>query len=392
MVAASVMAPALVIFALQWNGRGLAPRRASPKTSAASIAKPPGVAIAQNEAVNSIGPTGKSARRDPAVALAAAVEPADSTRVNDLVLSGDDDWHLDAQAIKAGQRVRWPAGVRPRVSVPRGGLVVGCDDVCFESIDFVYQASDTGAGAIDRVAAMIVVAGQGVELRGCSLASVGDAPPAAICWKGTSERTPGSSGEMTLRDCVASGVAAVVDCSSTGGLSVRLSNTLCVAAGPIVRLHGPAASDQRLTISLEHVTTRGDGAVLEWRYGRTEKAPRPIEISATACALDTNPEGGLLIFVGTERPDRWLRAITWSGEGSLVTPQAAMALWHGPGDKREVLPDDALEIAGLVRSRVEFAGGAQGPPSASRLIRWQAPLRSPEAPGIDSNSLYLPRN
>ena len=390
MIAATVVALALGVLALQWNGRGQAPRGTSSSIRTTSTAKRLDRSVAQP---NTKTPgDAELPTRGAAVTLATAVEPTGSTTVKDMVLSADDGWHVNSLALNAGQRVRGPAGTRPRVSVPPGGLVVGCDDVSFENIDFVCEARD--AGHSTEHTAMIVIAGQSVELRGCSMAGSGDAEPSAIRWNGSADRQLGPGGELTLRDCVVSGLAAVFDCPGTANLSVRLSNTLCVAAGPIVRLRGRTSGDERLAMSLEHVTTRGDCTVLEFHYGKLDKSFGPIEISisVTASALDTNPGGGLLVFAGGQRPDPLLRAITWSGDGSLVTPHAAMAVWHGPGDKRHVLPEDALEIAGLVRSRVEFAGSAEGPPSASRVIQWQAPLRSPEAPGIDSNSLYLPKN
>jgi hypothetical protein len=56
-----------------------------------------------------------------------------------------------------------------------------------------------------------------------------------------------------------------------------------------------------------------------------------------------------------------------------------------------VLPEEDLEVGGLVRSSVEFAGAAEGPPSESRIVRWQAPLRSIDPPGATAAGLVLPR-
>jgi hypothetical protein len=98
-----------------------------------------------------------------------------------------------------------------------------------------------------------------------------------------------------------------------------------------------------------------------------------------------------LIFSATQRPDALLAAIRWDGEGSLVTPHTAVALWRSGAKKQQVLPEDALDVAGLVRSEVEFAGQAEGPPSASRVTRWQVPLRSADPPGANPNTLSLPR-
>jgi hypothetical protein len=73
-----------------------------------------------------------------------------------------------------------------------------------------------------------------------------------------------------------------------------------------------------------------------------------------------------------------------------VTPDTAIAVWRGASGRRQALPDDALDVGGLVRTQVEFAGDADGPPSASVLTRWLVPLRSDEPPGIQSGALSLP--
>jgi len=182
----------------------------------------------------------------------------------------------------------------------------------------------------------------------------------------------------------------VIECRGTAALEVELTNSLCLAAGPIVRLHRAPTSDESLSISLDHLTTRGDCAVLECRYAHLDNSLGTITISATDSALDTNPRGGLLILAGVQHPDRLLSAIAWNGQGSLVPPHTAVALWRQGARKQQTLSEDELAVAGLVRSDVEFAGNADGPASASRLTRWQVPLRSDEPPGANTNSLYLP--
>jgi hypothetical protein len=174
-------------------------------------------------------------------------------------------------------------------------------------------------------------------------------------------------------------------------LAVELRNSLCVASGPIVRLHEAPPAAQSITIALAHATTRGDSAVLECRYAHLQDLCGAISITADDSALDGNPRGGLLVFSGAQRPDRLLKSIRWSGSGSLVTERTAVAIWRHGAKRQEILAEDELEVAGLVRSEVEFAGGADGPPSASRVIRWQVPLRSADPPGADTNALNLPR-
>ncbi|MBI3837724.1 MAG: hypothetical protein HY288_07295, partial [Planctomycetia bacterium] len=66
--------------------------------------------------------------------------------------------------------------------------------------------------------------------------------------------------------------------------------------------------------------------------------------------------------------------------------------WHAADHQQHILPEDELDVAGLVRSDVAFAGEAEGAPAASRITRWQVPLRSSEPPGANTNSLFLPEN
>ena len=74
-------------------------------------------------------------------------------------------------------------------------------------------------------------------------------------------------------------------------------------------------------------------------------------------------------------------------QGSLVSPETAVAAWRDPHGVQRPLGDANVSIAGLVRSRIEFAGGDPSDPAANQLIRWQAPLRSPDPPGIDPAEL-----
>ena len=269
------------------------------------------------------------------------------------------------------------------------GIRIACEDVCFEGIDFTWEA-----GSPDKTRwqsrAMFQLAAQAVEFRGCSFATTASEPPSVISWMVPDEDRPAVAGQVRLLDCVAAGVAAIVDCRSPRGASVELNNTLCVAAGPILRLHRPLVAGQSIAIDLDHVTTRGDSAVLELRYARLDEPVGSINVSARDSAFDGNPQGGLLVFVGSARPVPLLQSVTWGGQGSLVVSHMAMAMWQHGAKRGEVLPEDELEVAGLVRSRIEFAGKAQGPPSASRVTRWQGPLRNAEPPGADPDSLYLP--
>jgi serine/threonine-protein kinase len=327
---------------------------------------------------------------DPSVELASATVASETSGPEDLELSADTPLRLGELELRAGQVVRGRPGQRPLVRLAAEGLTVNRENVIFEGIDFVWEA-ETGRAKRARPATMLVVAAQTVEFRGCSFSANDDDPPAAVTWTGSDENSSATGGEITLRDCVLSGVTAVVDCQAPGDLAIEINNSLCVASGPVVRLHEAPQPNQSVTIALIHATARGDSAVLECRYDRLEGQLGSIAVTADDSALDGNPRGGLLLFTGNQRPDPLLRAIRWSGAGSIVTERTAVAVWRNGGKRQQVLPEDELEIAGLVRSQLEFAGSADGPPSASRVVRWQVPLRSSDPPGADTNGLFLPR-
>ena len=99
-----------------------------------------------------------------------------------------------------------------------------------------------------------------------------------------------------------------------------------------------------------------------------------------------NPEVEYTSWMRTSEPQYFSIR---SSDGA-VSPETVIAAWRGSDGREEVLDDASVSIAGLVRSKVGFAGDAGSGPAASRIIRWQVPLRSTDPPGIDP--ARLPRN
>jgi len=311
----------------------------------------------------------------------------------DLVLASGGP--LDGQSLdfRAGQRVRGTSGKRPVVMVPRTGLVVGADGVCFEGIDFVWDHAATTHGRVDSPAWIIHLRGARAEFRGCSFQATGApaAPPAAIGWSHPAD--PGSaglslpSGRVQLSNCVLGRVGAGIECRTIGALSIELSNTLHLGSGPLVRLdHGPNA-DEPVQIVLSQVTLRGTGPLLECRYQQTEGQPGEVAVQAVGCAFVPQPGTPLLLFCGPDSPARLVGIIGWTGQGSLVSPDTPIAAWRRPDGGQQALDEAAVSIAGLVRSEVGFAGDRQAGPAANAILRWQAPLQSADPPGIDPRAL-----
>jgi hypothetical protein len=334
-------------------------------------------------------------RVDTQVRPAAANLPVVEQVVEDLVLPAGEILRVEHLDLKPHIRVRGRGGSRPRISVPRSGLLIGYDDVTFESVDFVGDATASGSGG-DGAPAMLHLQAPTATFRGCSFSSVAGNAPVAIRIASAHESLPGLGGELAFTNCVFDGVSAVLEAATSSSLAVRLNHCLCVAAGPMLRLPRPPGPEARLSLALDHVTTRGDSSVLECHYGRRASQCGAISIVASNSALAGGGRGGLIQFVGGERPDQLVTALTWAGQGAIALPNTPLVVWRNPenrgaGSQRQALPEEGLDVAGLVRGELEFAGRPDGPPAASRVTRWQVPLRSPDPPGADPSLLSSPR-
>ena len=123
----------------------------------------------------------------------------------ELILTTDGSVRIASLDLKPGIRVHGRAGKRPLIRVPPEGLVVDCEDVVFDGIDFVWETKSPDA-APKSVAAMLVVTAQAVQFRGCSFAASQPRGPCAIAWRGGDNAA--TAGEVRLSDCVAKDVAA----------------------------------------------------------------------------------------------------------------------------------------------------------------------------------------
>ncbi len=315
----------------------------------------------------------------------------------DLVLPVDRPLAMASLAVQPGQRVTGPAGRRPTVLVPPMGLAIEAENARWENVDFVWEHSTAGPRA-SQPGAIVELRAAKAEFRNCTFRTAGlpHAPPAAIRWTHPADRRDVEmalpSGRVELTNCVLAGVGAGVECRTLGARSVRIVNALCLGPGPLVRFDHAPAADEPLSISLARTTVRGARAVLEVRDPRNEPRPGRISIDAAECALVPDEQGGLLVFEGPRAPESLLAGVQWTGQGSLVGPDAPVAVWADPAGRGVVMDDAALSIAGLVRSRVEFADRADSGAAGHRVTRWQVPLRSANPPGADVDTLPQPRN
>jgi len=316
----------------------------------------------------------------------------------DLVLDADGPTTIDASTLRAGQCVRGPTGKRATVIVPRGGLVVGVEDVRFQDVDFVWDASGEPLAVAEAAPAIVELRAAGAEFRGCCFRSVRGAPllPAAVRWTHPMSTADAllslPSGRVRLVDCVLRDVAAAVDCHTAAALAVEFHNTLHVGGGPLVRLSRYPKPDEPIAIVLDHVTLREAGTVLHCEFASAEDTPAAGQIAIRSDAAVFAPRHGqpLILLGGSTPPERLLASIRWTGQGSLVDATSPIAVWQRPDGRQDVLDDASVAISGLIRSQLGFAGEAESTSSASRIIQWQAPLRSADPPGIDVTRLPDP--
>ena len=336
-----------------------------------------------------------------------------------------------------GQTARGSQG-RPLVVVTGEGLRVSGEAIALENIDFVWDGVDAeeiggAAGsptektlAVDsqRAAPVILrLSAEQAEFRGCTFHDArrrkpgnwkGQPAPTAICWEvppAAGDRAISTAGQLTVDNCVFWTVDAAIECSASASLAIESRQTLHALSGPWLRLTACPRRSQTVSLELTNATCRASSAVLEcpsppdaaenflepsaarnrsrgadarWDVGR-------ISVQAVDSVFALHSVGALLLFDGPTPPRRLLGHVEWTGQGSLVTPSSSIAAWRNDaGAGPEMLAEDDVEVAGLVRSQIQFFGDAYDGPEAARLRRWQAPLRSSEPPGVGPGRVALP--
>jgi hypothetical protein len=311
---------------------------------------------------------------------------------SDRVLDAAAPVELESLSLADGQCVRGAPGKRPTVRVPYRGLAIAADNVRFENVDFVWNHQPEIGQASEDAAAIVRAEGPRAEFHGCSFRSTGPGSmrPAAVRWTRRSEAAgamllPG--GRVRLVDCLLYRVASGVDCRREGALAVEMRNVLHLGDGPLVRLDHCPAQEEPVRIALTQVTIRQGGPMLGCVCGRIADPPGDVAVEASGCAFVPAQGNPLLLFQGDDSPELLLRSIRWTGDGSLVAPATTIAAWQSAAAGRQALDDAKISIDGLVRSEVEFAGRPTSHPADSRIVGWQAPLRSTDAPGVDASRL-----
>lgn len=291
-----------------------------------------------------------------------------------------------ALALTPGARVGAPEGQRQELAVPAEGLLVAVEGVSFENVDFVCASGSPGGPRT-----MIRLEAAEARFEGCTFRGSGGV--IGVRWGAPGDRREGllslPSGRVRFSNCVFEGLGAGVECGAQGVMALEMTNTLATGGGPLVRAVRCPTAEESLRIALERATLRETGPVLECRYEAMAGQPGPIVVQTDQSAFYPRPGGALLLMVGPEDPERLLESVQWTGQGSLMGVDAAVAAWQRPDGGSHVVDDARLAISGLARSPVEFAGPAEQGAEASRITHWQGPLRSADPPGADTSRLPM---
>ena len=200
------------------------------------------------------------------------------------------------------------------------------------------------------------------------------------------------SGRLRLSDCVFFGVGAAIDCRTQGALSVEMTNTLHLGSGPMLRLDHAPKLDEPLLVDLSRVTLREAGPLVQCdcRAATSESPGGEISVQAAGCIFAPVAGQAVLLWSSPTSPQRFLKGVRWTGQGSLVLPKTPIAAWLRPDGAQQALDDSGVSMAGLVRPEVEFAGGVEAGPQASRVTGGRAPSQSADPPGVDVDALPRP--
>jgi hypothetical protein len=257
------------------------------------------------------------------------------------------------------------------------------EGVAFENIDFVLQPAKGTAAA-----AMFVVAAARADFRGCTFEVQADDPTVttAIVWRGPPRSARAAAdwqGRLTLERTTVRGFNTAIVCPTAQRATVELGDTLLVDCGTVARLTRAPRGDEACEVWLMHVTARETGPLVRIDFEELPAVVGQLTIVAQESTLAPRAGEPLVLFAGPGDGEPLVAALEWQGQGSLVTPETAIAAREFAEAALDPVADDLLAVDGLVRSQIGFAGESLAVSAQSLTVRWQGALQSSEPPGID---------
>jgi len=306
-----------------------------------------------------------------------------------LILTADRPIHLEQLSVSPGQLVTGRSGTRPQVIVPDDGLSIDADQVRFRGIDFLTNPSrrhSTGT--------MIRLNVEQAEFSGCRFRGVAGGTTVAIDWKIITNNSAIDlpTGRLDLRNCIFGNLAMGVRCPSKAALTLSIVNTLHLGWGPLITLHDLPRADAPVSVLVDRLTLRDAESFLECPLNSDVSTAAPITIEAVRSIFAQRPGNPLVVFVGPKPSEEPWHIVQWGGQGTVLDSPLPLVGWRSETGQVIAADETRLNVSGVVRGNVEFAGPTARGPAGSRVVGWNAPLRSPEAPGFDPTTLvpHLP--
>lgn len=319
--------------------------------------------------------------------------------IRETVLPSDRIVQASTLELHPGMRLAPAAGSRARVEVPAGGWQIDVDEVRLENIDFVLPAT-TDAESIPTC--FVSLKANSAQFHGCAFRLPEDGATvsprlSAIDWVGSDstdsiDRLP-EAGQLLLANCVLANLYTGVDCQLTGPVVLELDNVLFSApkeaanSGALWKIDHAPASEDAIVMRMNACTVRDAMSLVDLYCSELPSDPGKIKFETIDCVFSLRSTGALLRMIGPYRPDRLMRSVAWSGRGSLLPVQGRFGLWYDAQGAPHKIDDSDVQIDGLVRGGVEFAGPGTSHPHDSVLTHWAAPLIGDARPGVRVSAL-----
>lgn len=319
--------------------------------------------------------------------------------IRELVLPSDRVVQATSLELHPGMRLAPAAGARARIQVPVGGWQIDVDELRLENIDFILpRASNVESDGQN----FVVLKATSAQFHSCTfrVADSDASSPArssAIHWIGAQraesiDRLP-PAGHLLLANCLLANIHTGVDCQLSGPMVLELDNVLFTApreaanSGSLWRIDHAPASEDIFVLRMNACTVRDAMSLVDIYCAELPSDPGKMKLETIDCVFSLRSTGALLRMIGPYRPDRLVRSVSWGGRGSLLPIQGRFGLWYDAQGAPHPIDDTGVEIDGLVRGGVEFAGQGSSQPQDSVLTHWAAPLIGDARPGVRVSAL-----
>lgn len=310
-----------------------------------------------------------------------------------ITLNADGPYRATGITFAGNLTIHAANGVRPRILVDDGPLILAAQTVQLENITIQCQETN--------VAVMVKVSSQKITVSNCAFlslrpdaeindeVSLSGQENASLGWTPYDPRDP-KSGQITITNTVFDGPgAAIVFAKSPRRITVV--NTLKTGSGAFAVM-GPKCLATEMKFDLDHMTLRNSGPLL-WLAGQfaTKTGSPPTQIQANESVFSFANAASEFIVIDAEQTRADVeRSIQMRARESIVAPGTTLLATYD-SEMKMLHPKDADEqFDGLMASNIEFAGRNLHRVADSQTAKIQGPRvvgTVDQLPGIDPKRL-----